>query len=205
MITLTCDNCEKPITVPDTQGGTKIKCPHCGDVNVVPAVSAGSTPDRATAAGYPAADGPEQTIVRVRTAMFRSHPFAFLLCLLIVIGGIAGAIVLGGATPGAIACWVVAAAAALYFAQWKIRLMGSALEITNKRVIERVGLFSRFTSEVAHRDIRNIQVTQSFFERIMNVGKIGVSSAGQNDIEVVLKDVPNPDKIRKILDLYRPL
>jgi len=205
MITLTCDNCEKAITVPEAQAGTKIKCPHCGDVNVVPAASAGGAAGRPEAAGYPPAEGPEQTILRVRTAMFRGHPFAFLLCLLIVLGGIAGGIALGGATPGAIACWVVVAGALLYIVQWKIRLMGSALEITNKRVIERVGLFSRFTSEVAHRDIRNIQVTQSFFERIMNVGKVGISSSGQSDIEVVLKDVPSPDKLRKILDLYRPL
>jgi hypothetical protein len=212
MLRLACDNCGKVLEVPESAGGQKIKCPACGDVRIVPRGKAPGEDDRAAAAGYPSANGPEQRVMMVRQAMFRARPFLFLLLLVVLLGGAAAAIwfgILRTQAPHAREySWAgmgTMGVGLLAFMVWKLRTMETSLEITSKRTIERKGLFSRFTSEVRHQDIRNLQVTQSFFERLMGVGRIGISSAGQDDVEIVADDVPSPDRIRQIIDLYRSL
>jgi hypothetical protein len=205
MIRLKCDNCEKPIDVEDNLAGQKVKCPSCGDVNVVP-----GGPDRAAAAGYPSATGPEQHVMRVRRAMFRARPVTFLVLVLVFLGGLAAVVYFGTmanpANPAlAVTGAIVGFLAVLILAAWKFTTLGESLEITNKRTIERTGILSKFTSEVRHQDIRNIQVTQSFRERLFGVGKIGISSAGQEGLEIVANDIPNPEKIRSVIDLYRAM
>jgi phage FluMu protein Com len=211
VIQLTCDNCNQLLEVPDTAAGQKVKCPACGDVRVIPAAPSpepSKGEDRAAAAGLPPAHGPEQRVLIVRQTMARARPFLFLLLTLLVLGGIAGAIYYGVVAYRApmLSASLAAAAVGLgVFAYWKIRTLETSLEITTKRTIERKGLFSRFTSEVLHQDIRNIQVTQTFFERVMGVGRIGISSAAQDDVEIVADDIPGPDRIRATIDLYRVL
>jgi hypothetical protein len=208
MLRLACDNCGKVLEVPESAGGQKIKCPACGDVRIVPRGKAPGEDDRAAAAGYPSANGPEQRVMMVRQAMFRARPFLFLLLVVVLLGGVAAGVYFGFWTKQMPYAWGGVGAAALglaAFVVWKLRTMETSLEITSKRTIERKGLFSRFTSEVRHQDIRNLQVTQSFFERLMGVGRIGISSAGQDDVEIVADDVPSPDRIRQIIDLYRSL
>lgn len=218
MISTRCDNCEKPITAPDEQAGQKVKCPHCGDVNLLPLVAVGNGPgvaaggmggagrvDRAAAAGYPPADGPEVSVMKLRQSVFRAHPFQFLLGAVVAVAGVTGGSLLGFVTPPAIGLFVLAVVAAGYLAFRKIEKLSASLEITSKRVIERKGLFSRFVSEVRHNDIRNVQVTQSVVDRIFGVGKIGISTAGQEDFEIELRDIAGPEKVRKVIDLYRPL
>lgn len=207
MITTKCDNCDKPIEAPDDQAGRKFKCPACGDVNVLPGKPA-PAPDRASAKGLPPAGGPEQTIIRARPEMFRSKPGLFLLHLIVILGTAGGAIYFGAVNKnsgGLIGSGLIGAAVLLSFLIWKIKTMGTALEVTTRRSIERVGLLSKFTSEILHDDVRNIQITQTFRERLLGVGTIGISSAAQNEVEIVAKHVRNPDRIREVIDAYRPM
>ncbi len=212
MIRLTCDNCEKTIDVGEEMSGQKVKCPECGDINLVPSGpgrAPPSAPDRAAAAGYPPALGPEVTVMRVRRAMFRAKPIRFILLLLGTVGGLVAAGILALMTPamwpGAAIAAVVAVVCGGVLGFWKLQTLGEALEITNKRTVERTGILSKFTTEVRHQDIRNIQVSQSFHERMFKVGRIGISSAGQDGLEIVADDIPNPDKIRELIDLYRAM
>jgi hypothetical protein len=39
----------------------------------------------------------------------------------------------------------------------------------------------------------------------MGIGEIGISSSGQSTVEVDMRDIPDPDAIREIIDQYRPL
>jgi hypothetical protein len=209
VVRLTCDNCEKTLEVPESAGGQKVKCPSCGDVQIVPkAAKVTDENDRAKAAGYPAANGPEQRVMVVRQAMFRSRPFLFLVLLILLLGGAGVAVYFGLVTKQMAYAWPGVGAAVLGllgFIIWVVWTHTISLEITNKRTIERKGLFSRFTSEVRHQDIRNIQVTQSLFDRLMGVGRIGISSAGQDEIEIVADDIPSPHRLREVIDLYRVL
>jgi membrane protein YdbS with pleckstrin-like domain len=214
MVTLICDRCERKLEVADDLAGRKVRCPACGDVNVVPggmAPVAGAEGRRAFAdkpsAAAPAVGGPERNILTVRKAMFRARPLLFLGLLLALIAGVGAAIYFGSVRANRGAMWAgagAAAAAAVWLLAWKIKTFDETLEITTKRIIERTGLLSKRTTEVRHEDVRNIQVSQTFWQRLFNVGRIGISSSAQDDMEIVAVDIPRPGRIREIVDQYRP-
>jgi uncharacterized membrane protein YdbT with pleckstrin-like domain len=131
--------------------------------------------DRAAAAGFPADAGPEREVLVVRPSMLRAHPLLALLTL-----GV-----------GTLLLW--------------LNRLGERVHITNKRTVLRTGLLSKRTTEVMHDHVRNIQVTQSFLNRIFDVGTLGISSAGQEGIEIVARDVPHPEELKRTIDYYRPM
>lgn len=218
MITLRCDNCEKTLEVPDDLAGKKVKCPACGDVNIVPVVAAAAIPtpaaaagpDRAAAAGQPPASGSEERVMFVRRAMFRARLGRFLLLLLALIGGAAGTLYFTAVSQAqsreilSIACAAVGLVALVILAVWRFLSLGETLEITTKRTIEKTGILSKSTVEIMHRDIRGIQIHQSFAQRLLGVGQLTISSAAEDDHEILAKDVPSPKKVRDVIDLYRP-
>jgi membrane protein YdbS with pleckstrin-like domain len=167
-------------------------------------------PDRAERAGYPPDYGPEQAVLRVRPAFFRPN-------VLSVVGLIVGPALLAlaawwvaGEEYGPIAArWigiVLGGAAVLFIAGWWFLARYSyMLEITNKRAVEHIGLFSKTTDEVLHDHVRNVTIEQSFYDRVMNVGRIGIASAGHGDTEINMDNMPRPKKIREVIDLYRPV
>ena len=164
--------------------------------------------DRAEAAGLPPDSGPEVEVIRVRPSLWRGHPFGATLLLVVPIVGlialpIAGffALPLSFAVAGAFAlvCWF------MLFIWWLRFSVAQSLWISNKRVVERRGLLSRSLNEVLHDHVRNIQVKQSFIQRVFGIGSVGISSAGQDGIEIFMKNLPNPDDIKRTIDLYRPL
>lgn len=204
MIRLTCDNCEKPIEVDDSAAGQKVKCPACGDINVVPTTGT----DRAAAAGLPPVRGPEARVMMVRRAMFRAKPLRFLILLVLLLAGLGGAVYFGvmrnPAEPvGAAACAVIGFGAFVVLIGWKFLSLGEVIEVTTKRTIERTGILSRSTTEIMHKDIRGIQITQSFCQRLLGVGTMCISSAAEDDHEIMAVDVPGPDRVRDTIDLYR--
>lgn len=233
MIRKNCDNCDRLLEVPDDQAGTKVRCPDCGDMNVIPQVApamavgaaereysepapggpgSGSGPaadDRAAAAGYPPDAGPEQPVLKVRPALFRSRPVAFALVALALLGGLAGTVYFWQmAERNQWAMWpclVLAVVMLGILVWWWIQTLSAALEVTNKRTVERRGLLSRATSEVLHDTIRNVTIKQSFWDRVWGVGEIGIASAGHDGIEIHIDRIPNPNKVREVIDLYRPL
>jgi len=77
--------------------------------------------------------------------------------------------------------------------------IGSSLTITQRRSTYRRGILSKQTSEVFHKDVRNVQVSQGLIERIFDIGKIGISSSGQDGFEIQIR-VHDPYKAKKIID-----
>ncbi len=224
MLRINCDRCDDPLEFPDDRAGEKVACPKCGDINRLPAATPASgnardsetpgktttkaEPDRAALAGLPPDHGPEVRVRLVRPAMFRARPIVFSGVVLAGVLGLAGTIYFGAVDSRPWAMWLgVAAVLAAIVAMvvWKVLTLAAGLEITTKRTIERKGLFSRATSEVLHDNIRNIQVDQTFVQRVFNVGSIGISSSGQDGIEVHMDAVPKPKELQRTIDLYRPL
>lgn len=76
----------------------------------------------------------------------------------------------------------------------------TVLTITSERTTLTTGILGRSTSEVWHRDIRNIQTTQSLTDRLFGVGTVGISSAGQSDVEVIIQGIANPKQTKELLD-----
>lgn len=263
MPTITCEACEQNFTAV-AKPGTKVTCPHCGDVNVVrpssnsgPAVAGSGkqpsgfapapapqplqpTPYRATvgegrqqvvddglrdgppprtghdpdarpkALGLPLASGGEVHVITVRREMFRARPLSFLGLWAGVVGGLIGALIFlnstaTGARLGAWMCLLIALAALVTLGVWKVRTFAQRLRITNKRSVLTRGLLSRSSVEILHRTLQEIEVRQSFPQRVMGTGSLMLSNAAESEVEIIVHDVRNPDHLRQIIDAYRPL
>ncbi|QDU37084.1 Bacterial membrane flanked domain protein [Maioricimonas rarisocia] len=123
----------------------------------------------------------EEILYEANPSMFRNKPVMFILCVLlsVVVVGLVILIV------------------------WYVQTLATELQVTNKRTILRKGLLSKYTSEVWHDNVRNVQIRQSFFQRIMNVGWIGISSAGQSGLEIAIAGIPDPEEAKEIIDRHR--
>ncbi len=198
---ITCDGCEKQFEAPDENAGGKIACPYCGDVNRVPELH---TPE---SEGLPPDSGPEQHICVVRPAMFRAHPFRAVFIAMLFIVGIVGCYFAWSEQRWlAYISLVPSVLAVLWAIKWWIAAhWWIKLNISNKRVIRRAGIITRRSSEVLHDHVRNVEIRQSFLQRLLNVGYIGISSSGQDGIEIEVFDIPNPDKVKSLIDKYREM
>jgi len=221
MIKFNCDRCDMEIELDDALAGTKYECLNCGDINRVPSAP-GEDPipfehddavdnkrvDKAAKAGFPPDFGPETRVLKVRRCWFRSRVIRFSLMVLVGLISIVGLIwvpvtdksVWYYALFGPLLLWSVA-----LLSWWWIDRLSASLEITTKRTIMHRGFFSKSSSEVVHDNIRNIQIDQSFMQRVMKVGRIGISSSGQDGIELQVNHLKKPDYLREVIDLYRPL
>ena len=160
--------------------------------------------------GLPPDNDEEQHVLTVRPALIRAHPVTavlLLLCPIIVTIllvmftkiSIKAPVTYISLLSLAAVCWVG------WFIWWVRFRWTCSLYITNKRTIERRGLLSRSSDEVLHDHVRNINVEQKFFERIVNVGSVGISSAGHSGTEIEVDKIPNPDGIKQIIDAYRDM
>jgi hypothetical protein len=91
----------------------------------------------------------------------------------------------------------------LLLLSWWLDCLGHRLVVTDRRIIFRKGLLSKFTNEILHSHVRNIQINQSVFQRLMHVGSIGISSSGQAGIEIFIRGIPNPYDVKSIIDHFR--
>ncbi|MBN1946386.1 MAG: PH domain-containing protein [Bradymonadales bacterium] len=71
--------------------------------------------------------------------------------------------------------------------------------VTSRSVFSRRGLFSRYSNEIRIRDIRGINVSQSLLQRIMNVGRVGFSSAAGDEEEVQFLGVRDPEGVKRLV------
>ena len=159
-------------------------------------------------------DDAERELAIIRPAMFRAHPFRYLIIVLFFLGGL----FLGIASPSMEKLWnwlswpgfiIATIALGVWCQWWFVSHLSRKLTITNKRTIHRLGFFSRSTSEVMHHHIRNIKIDQSLPERIFKTGRLRIdSSAGGDDeggIEIEMFDVPQPHQLKAMIDEYRPM
>jgi len=221
MIKFNCDRCDMEIELDDQFAGTKHECLNCGDINRVP-ITEGSTAtvedpdptvdskkiDRAAKAGFPPDFGPETRVIKVRRCWFRSRVIRFTLVSLIALASLIGLIWVPVADKAV--WWYALFGPALVLCVgiltwWWIDRLSASLEITTKRTIMHRGFFSKSSSEVVHDNIRNIQINQSFLQRVMSVGRIGISSSGQDGVELQVNHLKDPGYLREVIDLYRPL
>lgn len=86
---------------------------------------------------------------------------------------------------------------------WWLMAKATTLTVDDEKTTLRRGLLSKHTNEVFHVDVRNIKVSQSFFNRIFDVGTIFVSSAAQANEEIVVRGMPTPEKIKEIINSLR--
>ena len=226
MVNVVCDNCEHLFEVDEAATGGRVNCPECGDVNRVEAETAQDAisdtvapqepvPTPATDEGLqgkrlPPDHGPEQQICVIRPAMFRAHPFRGVMLVTLGIGGVVLAFL--AAATDSVPAWLawpgllmMLGAAAWWFAWYVSACLMVKLRISNKRCIRREGIIRRHTSEVLHDHVRNVEIKQSFVQRVFDVGYLGISSSGQDDIEIEILDIPRPNRVKALIDEYREM
>jgi hypothetical protein len=159
-----------------------ISCPECE----------GRVSDRAAACphcGYPVREerqrkgegGGEEVLREASPALYGRNPFIHLivgLLCLVVVGLI------------------------LYFIEW-VRCRATRLVITSERTTLHTGILSRQTNEVRHSDLRNVQVRQGAVDRMLGVGALELSSAGQSNVEIQVTGIPDPQGIAELIRQYR--
>ncbi len=123
----------------------------------------------------------EHTLYESNPSMFRNRPVEFVVT--------------------AILCLVVVGLVMMFV--WWLKCKGTTLTVTNKRTSLRRGILSKSINEVWHSDVRNVLLKQSFFQRIFGVGMIGVSSAGQSGMEISVSGIPDPDRVKQLIDERR--
>lgn len=135
-------------------------------------------------------------------AMFRNHPLGFVFLWMVLVACVLAGFVVGWQT-GFLAAMALAVVfsipAGLTLLSWWIQKIGTVLTVTESRIIERRGILSRSTNEIRHVDVRNIQVDQSFLQRLLGTGRIRISSAGQDDIEIDVRGISDPEEIATII------
>ena len=148
------------------------QCPHCAyPIAEIPIADRKSLSAKEDSAG-------ETVLQTDHPAMFRNHPFWFSLSVILIAAFGLGLIIL--------------------FIWWLVT-QATELTVTDERTILRKGLLSKQTNEVRHEDVRNIQVSQTFIQRMLGVGRISVSSAGQDTIEISIDGVRDPQSLADLI------
>jgi len=153
---------------------------------------------------------PEKVICILRPAMFRAHPLRFLAIALLFLGGLAVIIASWLPEERGLPGWMVWAgllgliAATIWWTSWWVRTtLWVKLTISNRRTIHYRGIIRRSSTEVLHDHVRSVDIRQTFFQRLFNVGYLGIDSPGQDGIEIEVDDMPAPYDIKKLIDRYR--
>ena len=72
--------------------------------------------------------------------------------------------------------------------------------ITDRRIIIRKGILSRH-ERAAHIDrVQNVNLSQSFFDRIFGVGTLDFDTAGTEDSDFKFSGIADPDELRQKID-----
>ena len=118
-----------------------------------------------------------QEIYEVHPAMFRAHPFWFILCVLLIAAFGIGIVIL------------------LY---WYIKTRATALTVTDQELMYERGILSKDRTSVSLKHIRSVNIAQGFVNRIMGVGTVKISTAG-DEPEFTIADMPDPYVIQEAI------
>ena len=116
----------------------------------------------------------DTVIYEAHPAMFRAHPFSFILSVLLIAAFGIGIVIL---------------------VYWYILTRATALTVTDSDILYERGILSKDRTSVSLRHVRSVNVMQSFVNRIFGVGTIQISTAG-DEPEFTIADMPDPHVIR---------
>ncbi|MCA8996057.1 MAG: PH domain-containing protein [Planctomycetaceae bacterium] len=218
-ITYECPFCRAKNRVERALIGEQVDCVSCGNpfhADPPHARPISASPDDPDTQGTPIIDHASEhefPVAEVHPAMFRNHPGKFALTVgLAIVGGVVAitslvqpsslavngdALISSSLALAAGGAMAVAGIAVLV--AWWVQTRFVTLTVTTDRTIYRRGLLSKSTSEVQHDDVRNLRVEQNVFDRLFHVGRIEISSSGQDDMEIVANGIPNPNKLAEMV------
>lgn len=207
LVAYDCPTCNEEIAVEPHLFGDVVNCPKCTHAfQVVPPLAEPKDvePDLENVqASISCSADHEIELASEHPAMFRSRPFTYLLYVTMLAGGVLGGIYLlffvdSGWLLSAVS-FLFACIGATLLVSWWVTTLAVTVSVSSKRTRLRTGLLAKRTSEVQHDDVRNIQVDQTFVQRLMGTGRLSVSSSGQDDLEIVVSNIPNPNQLADLI------
>jgi uncharacterized membrane protein YdbT with pleckstrin-like domain len=82
---------------------------------------------------------------------------------------------------------------------WLLRV-ATLYTVTDRRIIIRKGILSR-RERAAHIDrVQNVNLTQTFFDRMFQVGTLDFDTAGTEDSDFKFTGISEPDELRTKID-----
>ena len=148
----------------------------------------------------------ETTLYQGNPSMFRNHPLWYVGNVLVIVLGLGLTLYLlfTGHTNWALTALVIGVGGGLIaYGCWWLQCKACKLTVTNDRTTLRRGILAKNLTEVWHQDVRNVQLDQTFLQRIFDVGKVGISSAAQAEIEITVNGIPDPDRVKELIDEHR--
>jgi hypothetical protein len=91
-------------------------------------------------------------------------------------------------------CWLIVPPIVAYF-----RRASTVLRIFPDRITLARGLLSKCYQDYNPRDIRSIDIDQSFFQRIVGVGDLTISTAATAEGSEQIKSIPDPLGVRDLI------
>lgn len=76
---------------------------------------------------------------------------------------------------------------------------GTRYFLTNHRVIKRTGVLSKKLIYVQYDKIQNVKISKSIGERIVDMGDIHIDTAGGDQVEMAILDIPDPEKMHTLI------
>jgi hypothetical protein len=167
-----------------------VVCRYCGRDLATGATSGRPAPPRQS--------GPEQTLWVGRPGLL-SRFGKVSAGLVLVLAGVTALAAHPAWAP--VAAPAVAIALGLLLLAWAwVGVLRYRYEVTTLRAIAREGLASRSTSEIQLDDIRNIVVHRSFSNRLLGLGTVELSTAGESGMEVVFRSIRRPEPLVRLIN-----
>jgi len=147
-------------------------------------------------------------------SMFRTEPLRWLIYFVLSVGGVGLVVSVNFSFPAIFGNealrWLisflilgVAGVGLVLFVAWWFRVYARRLVLTLEEAIFIKGVFNTSLTEIRLSDIRAVEVEQSFWDKLMGIGTIRIASAGSDGWEIEIKGLPNPAKVRRIINQGR--
>ena len=86
--------------------------------------------------------------------------------------------------------WAIALSCLLIGIPMLLRLIGTEMGITSKRLIYKTGIIGRKTNEIKVNKIETVEMSQSILGRIFGYGNVKITGTGVSDIKLVFLQDP---------------
>ncbi len=217
VLTTQCPFCKHEVDTTIDHLDAPVVCPSCNkpfemEMPTAVVTSVHQVDERTANQDRMAVKPEERNLVKVHPVVFRARPIGTLVLALVAFSAIAVLVMsvinvtIAGYSvgetmtlgPASLLTWICAVTLLLVAAcagYWTLLSQFTTLTVTDFRTIYQKGIISRETSEVQNDDVRNIQLEQTFMQRLLGVGGVGISSSGQDDLEIVAENLPHPERI----------
>lgn len=140
--------------------------------------------------------GPDEEVLWAGHPSVVPYLGAFVLGAVLIVAGAVGMALLGEyAIVGVagIAAGIAVAGLAYY------RRISTGYVITTAEVYHKEGLIARDVTQIRYERVQNTSFSQSILERALSYGDVIITSAGTGEVEIVLRNVPDPAELKRLL------